>query len=193
MPLVTIKLFGELAQKFTSEFTANINSVRDAVDALCVNFPGLRPYLLNAHNEGVVFKVLIGETWEVAKDEELFLPIPQQRDICITPVIAGSGRIGSVVLGVALLGLGVAGVGFLGLSAFQVGLLGGVLLLQGLFGGQTEAPDPEDDSAKSFIFNGATNTVAAGNRIPVLYGKMRVGSQVISASIEAYQIAADED
>ena len=191
MPLVKIKLFGEMAQKFIPEFTANINSVRDAVDALCVNFPGLRPYLLNAHNEGIAFKVLIGDKWEIAKDEELFLPVPQQRDVCITPVVMGSGRVGSVVLGVALLGLGVAGVGFLGLSAFQVGLLGGVLLLQGLFGGQTEAPDPEEDEAKSFIFNGATNTVATGNRIPVLYGTMRVGSQVISASIQSYQIAVD--
>jgi predicted phage tail protein len=188
MALIKIKLFGELATKFTKEFSAEVRTVRDAIAALEVNFKGFREYLLNSDSMGVDFKVLIGETWELCKPDEVFLPIPQRREICITPVVRGSGKVGRIIAGVALIGLGIAGVGFLGLSAFQVGLLGGSLLLGGLFGGQTSAPDPETEEAKSYIFNGPTNTVAQGNRVPIVFGTLLVGSQVISASIKSYQI-----
>lgn len=188
MPLIKIRLFGEMAQKFCSEFTADIRTVRDAIAALEINFRGFREYLLNSDSLGIDFNVLVGDTWELCKPDEVFLPVPQQREICITPIIRGSGKVGRIIAGAALIGLGIAGVGFLGLSAFQVGLLGATLLLGGLFGGQTEAPDPEDDEAKSYVFNGPTNTVAVGNRVPIVLGTVLTGSQVISASIKSYQI-----
>ena len=188
MPLIKIKLFGEMAERFCSEFTADIRTVRDAIAALEINFKGFREYLLNSDSLGIDFNVLVGGTWELCKPDEVFLPVPQQREICITPVVRGSGKVGRIIAGAALIGLGIAGVGFLGLSAFQVGLLGATLLLGGLFGGQTEAPDPEDDEAKSYVFNGPTNTVAVGNRVPIVFGTVLTGSQVISASIKSYQI-----
>lgn len=36
-----------------------------------------------------------------------------------------------------------------------------------------------------YLFNGAVNTVGQGNPVPVLYGRMLVGSQVVSGAIEA--------
>ena len=48
MPLIKIKLFGEMAQRFCSEFTADIRTVRDAIAALEINFKGFREYLLNS-------------------------------------------------------------------------------------------------------------------------------------------------
>ena len=189
--MITVKLFGELATKFTSEFKAHVQTTKEAVECLCINFPGFREYLLNAEDNGIVFKALIGENWELADSEDVFLPIPQASTIAITPVIAGSGRVGRIIAGAALLGLGIAGVGFLGLSAFQVGLLGGLILIQGLFGGQTEAPDPEEENQKSYVFSGPSNTVAQGNRVPIIWGTLLVGSQIISASITAYQIPAN--
>lgn len=188
MPLIKIKLFGEMADRFCSEFTAEIRTVRDAIAALEINFEGFREYLLNSDSLGLDFHVLIGDTWELCEANEVFLPVPQKREIAITPVVRGSGKVGRIIAGVALIGLGVAGVGFLGLSAFQVGLLGATLLIGGLFGGQTDAPDPEDDEAKSYIFNGPTNTVAVGNRVPPVFGTILTGSQVISAGIRSYQI-----
>lgn len=189
--MITIKLFGEIAEKFTDEFTAAVRTTKEAVECMCINFPGFHEYLLNSDDRGVVFKVLIGDTWELGDPEEVYYPIPENRTISITPVIAGSGRVGKIIAGVALLGLGIAGVGFLGLSAFQVGMLGGLLLVQGLFGGQTQAPDPEDAEQKSYVFNGPTNTIAQGNRIQLVWGQILVGSQTISASITAYQVPGE--
>jgi predicted phage tail protein len=40
-------------------------------------------------------------------------------------------------------------------------------------------------NAPSYVFNGAVNTQAQGNPVPLLYGRMIVGSAVISAGISA--------
>lgn len=186
--MITIRLFGEMAEKFTESFTAEVRTVREAIACLEINFKGFREYLLRSGERGVNFNVLVGDSWELVKDEEVFLPVPQQKDICLTPVFGGSGRIGTIIAGVTLLGLGIAGVGFLGLSSFQIGLLGATLLLQGLFGGQTKAPDPEETDVKSYVFNGPVNVVSSGNRIPLVFGTVLVGSQVISAAITSYQV-----
>jgi predicted phage tail protein len=41
------------------------------------------------------------------------------------------------------------------------------------------------DNAPSYTFSGAVNTQAQGNPIPLLYGRMIVGSAVVSAGINA--------
>lgn len=41
------------------------------------------------------------------------------------------------------------------------------------------------DTSTSYVFSGAVNTTAQGNPVPLLYGRMTVGSAVISAGIEA--------
>jgi predicted phage tail protein len=41
------------------------------------------------------------------------------------------------------------------------------------------------DTATSYVFSSAVNTTAQGNPVPLLYGRMTVGSAVISAGIEA--------
>lgn len=186
--MITIKLYGELATKFTDELVANVSTTREAIECLCINFSDFREYLLNSEDSGIVFKALIGDSWALSTVEETFYPIPEAQTIHITPVVAGSGRVGKIIAGVALLGLGIAGVGFLGLSAFQVGLLGGLLIVQGLFGGQTGAPDPEEEDQKSYIFSGPANTVAEGNPVPIIWGSLLVGSQIASGFIESYQI-----
>lgn len=42
----------------------------------------------------------------------------------------------------------------------------------------------------SYVFNGAVNTESQGHPVPLCYGRMRVGSAVISAGIEADDYAA---
>jgi len=46
--------------------------------------------------------------------------------------------------------------------------------------------------ASSYVFNGAVNTTAQGHPVPVGYGRMIVGSAVISAGIDVDEIPVDE-
>jgi predicted phage tail protein len=69
-------------------------------------------------------------------------------------------------------------------SAIGWGLvLGGVSSL--LFTPKTHDPAATErpENKPSYAFNGPVNTTAQGNPVPVGYGRLRVGSQVISAGL----------
>ena len=193
--LTKVILHGELADIACPEYTGHIRTTRDAVRLLEVNYPQFKSYLINAHNDGVVFKVKclnpdiehLENCWEL-DETELFDPT-QGREIHIFPIPMGAGNIGKIILGVALIGLAISGVGLLGLSPLMTGVMGGLLLLSGVMGSPTEAPNPDDEDTKSFIFSGAVNTVSTGARVPVAYGYSLVtGSYVISANIRTFSI-----
>jgi predicted phage tail protein len=114
--------------------------------------------------------------------------------------------------GAGFLGLGAGGFLTAGVSS-AVGYIGTSLILGGTaqllsptisdspgsFGttspSRTRARDsftPENneiaDNRASYIFNGAVNLTAQGNPVPILYGRMRVGSVVISAGLSVEDI-----
>ena len=41
----------------------------------------------------------------------------------------------------------------------------------------------DDDSSSNYYFNGAVNTTQQGNPVPLVFGRCRVGSAVISSEI----------
>lgn len=55
--------------------------------------------------------------------------------------------------------------------------------------GGLEAPDQR----ASFLYNGSVNTVEQGGPVPVVYGRMRVGSTLISGGISIQQIDVSAD
>ena len=67
--------------------------------------------------------------------------------------------------------------------------------LPGLTGGSAGRRDSFDptnndpaDNRSSYIYNGAVNLTAQGNPVPICYGRMRVGSVVVSAGVSTTDI-----
>ena len=67
--------------------------------------------------------------------------------------------------------------------------------LPGITGGSAGRRDSFDparndpaDNRSSYIYNGAVNLTAQGNPVPVCYGRMRVGSVVVSAGVSTTDI-----
>ena len=199
--LSKLKLYGELADFCggQNQFEAVINQPIDAVRFLKANFAGLEQ-----HMSSQFYRVYVGEH---NIDEEL-LDFPSGGlDIKIIPVVTGAGNVGKIIAGVALIGLGMltGNVGFMGLMKAPVltktgiswfalsGKIGMLLILSGVAGLLTptpELPDEETDPIKSFSFSGVQQTTRAGTAIPVVYGKMLVGSIPISTKVETNDIEA---
>ena len=59
-------------------------------------------------------------------------------------------------------------------------------------GGRSNSFDPVNndpaDNRSSYIYNGAVNLTAQGNPVPICYGRMRVGSVVVSAGVSTTDI-----
>ena len=126
-------------------------------------------------------------------------------------IVLGPAAGGFLGLG---LGLSGAGMGIIGATAaVAAGYVGTALILSGTsqllsptisdspatYGATSptrqrarESFTPENnevaDNRASYIFNGAVNLTAQGNPVPLLYGRMRVGSVVVSAGLSVEDI-----
>ena len=184
--LRTVRLYGKLGARFGRIHRLAVASAAEAVRALCALRPGFERELMTSREKGVGYEQRGEKT--------------DGRDIRIAPGVmgAGVGKIFSVVLGVTLIAVasiitGGASVG--AMMAFETGLMAGALSNVGfmlMMSGVTQmlSPQPKGLSTgngvsnePSYAFNGVVNTTAQGGPVPLGYGRMIVGSAVISAGI----------
>lgn len=185
LPMKTIHLHGSLA-KFGKSFELAVNSPAMATRALCA--------LLGHKFSQVIrngrFHIVLGSMRaKVKKDvgEDEVLMGTSAKHIHIIPVVEGSSGALRVVIGVVMM--------VVGFYTGQTWLiqLGAGMALGGVAAMLTPTPKtsgPASNVAQnaSFLFNGAVNTVAQGGPIPIVYGRFRTGSTIISAGLETAEI-----
>lgn len=197
--MVTVILLGELGRQFGRRHRLAIATAAEAVRALCANFPAFERELVMSGERGVGYRVLVGR--DALALEHLHEPSGQQR-ITIAPVVSGAGSngLGQILLGAALIavawwnpmGWAAAGSFLSQTTLYSVGtsmVLGGVAQM---IAPTPKASDPSErpENKPSYSFNGAVNTTAQGHPVPVGYGRLIVGSAVISAGIDVDEVAA---
>lgn len=200
----TVRLYGDLAEKYGPIHVFDIETPAEAGKALAVNFPGFVPDVAHRH-----FRVVRGDLTKGMEHDEsqLRLRMGKETDLHIVPAVAGAGRNGGilkVVLGIALVATSIftAGVSGLGATAFSIGgmgvswgniaMFGASMLLKGIV--QLASPQPKSNYKEretaanpSFLFNGPVNTMEQGGPVPLVYGRIRMGGHVISSSLRAEQ------
>lgn len=94
-------LGGELGEKYGTEHKYyNLRSPAEAIKLLCINYPALQQDLIEAHDNGIGYKVIQGGA--AMGYDELALPFGS-RPLMVVPVITGSGgSTGQILLGVGL-------------------------------------------------------------------------------------------
>ncbi len=195
--MATIILLGELGRQFGRRHKMVVASAAEAVRALSANFPTFERELVSSGERGVGYKVLVGR--DELNLERLHEPSGQQR-ITIAPVISGAGGngLGQIILGAALIavawwnpmGWAAAGSFLSQATLYSVGtsmILGGVAQMIAPTPKSTD-PSERPENKPSYSFNGAVNTTAQGQPVPVGYGRLIVGSAVISAGIDVDEV-----
>jgi len=147
----------------------------------------------------------------------LVLPWSEREVFSITPVLtgAGGGGVGQIFAGIGLVALAIVtagvGTGFLGLglgatagaftlgaaASSAIGSIGAALILGGVAQMISPAPQnpigtsmergPEAAKLESFSFSGIVNTSKQGLPVPITYGRVIVGSAVISVGLDVVQ------
>lgn len=179
-----VKLYGKLGTKFGRVHEFAVDSAREAVQALCALYPGFREELMTSKDRGYGYAIFLGKR-NITKDELTFAPHDDE-DIRIAPVPFGNkkGGVLNIIVGVILIVLGYIFPPF-GVYSIPAGIgmiAGGVIQL--LMPGP-KAPKGQDkpEDIPGYSFNGPINTQAQGNPVPLLYGRLTIGSAVISAGI----------
>jgi len=207
-----VKVYGALRKRLGQcRFEFDVATPAQAIKALCVNFPGLEKWLIDSEKDGIGYRVAVSK--EKATEENvapLLMPFSDREVFSITPVVAGAGRgTGQILAGVALIAVAIAapGVGFVGgsfsvvpgASGFAAGVaaaagnIGVFLTLSGI--ATAISPQPElnstlDESVQleSFTFSNVVNTSRQGMPCPIAYGRLFVGSAVLSSGLDVDQV-----
>lgn len=194
---MTVLLYGFLGKKFGKVHKYAVKTPAEAIKALCMTIKGFKESVI----KGGSYKVCVGGKEYRSKDQ-LDHPMSIDSTLRIIPVVGGSGGgnnsgwamiIIGIILVVATWGVYgydvIAGGGSMAFYAGVALIASGVATLM-MVPPTQQAPASYDtvERRASKIFNGAQNTAAQGNPVPICYGKLLVGSQVISAGLSVDQV-----
>lgn len=190
-----VRLYGRLGAQFGRIHMLAVSSAAEAIRALCVLVPGFERALADSDAHGVRYACFLGK--QNIGEDDMRRPVGGDA-IRIAPILAGAKQAGlfQTILGAVLVAVAVVYTGGVGAAfaasgwAGTAAVLGASLMLGGvvqMLSPQQKGLSAQDsaDNGASYNFNGPVNTSAQGNPVPLLYGRMIVGSSVISAGIFA--------
>lgn len=156
-------LHGEIGEKFGTECNLAINSPSEAIRALQANNPEFEAFLISQslQDKEYTFRSENGliEDFDLQSSDDTYH---------IIPAMKGSGG----ALGI---------LGNIGMGIFT-SLLSGWIMKK-LFPNKNKDDDQARINSNSYLYNGAENVEKQGVPIPIGYGRLRVGSKIISNAL----------
>ena len=215
MKAVNIKLHGHIGEAIGEEWDLHVANVSEAMHAINVlSKRKLYKYLGDSDKKSAKYRVLINgrdfssekrldgcstkEDLENIKNSELCLASSNLKTIDIIPILEGASSIFNIILGVILVIIGIIvfpASPFLGYSLIAAGI---GLVASGITALLMEPPEFEEvksiqgGGTTSYLFSGPQNVVKEGGPVPLGYGELLVGSQVISATYGVSDILATQ-
>lgn len=189
--MTNITLHGILAREFGNTFRMKIHKACNVVKAISVNRKGFNKRILDLSREGFNYTIIVDGS-KITELQELSLQREPQ-EIHLVPCIIGSGPVtAAAILTGASSVLGFGTVFTATMASSQI--LGAIMLTTVSMGlSMLLAPDaPKQASASSaalqssFSFSNKVNAASQGSPVPVGYGRLKVGSQVIQVCVKSY-------
>lgn len=198
--MLTVRLHGHLEEKFGSEFYFEAATVREVIDALQANFDDFTEEFIKDER---AYNILVdAEAQEVGG---CVVPIKTDSTIDIIPIIGGAGflkALGLIIVGAllviaapyaagALFQAGLIGAGSVtGLSVAAVAggiqatvaAIGWGLALAGVASLLAGPDGPDGGGPKSSSLSQMENIVGQGMPVPIGYGRLLLGSIVLSST-----------
>ena len=198
----SIRLHGYLGERFGKSFELDVQTPAEAIRALCYQLPGFKLVLAD-DTDG--FKCFAAST--SLAEQDLLLPFSSKEVFHVVPAVTGAAEgksggtqilIGIVLIAAAFFTIGASwGASYpLLFEAVMTGMtvVGTSMILGGVATLLFAPPKPSGSSERpenrpSYNFNGAVNTTQQGGCIPLLYGELICGSQVVSAGLFVEDVA----
>ena len=172
--MTKINLHGLLAEEFGHSFQMEIGRADLVFEAIDANRRGFKKRILDLHKEGFNYAMLIDKN-KIENKEDVSI-VKKAETIDLVPVLEGAG---AEILIPLIIGV--------------VSTTASILLAPKP---PKPAAAPEirqstDASQTSFSFSNIANRAAQGTPVPVGYGEMIVGSEVIQSTIKSYPIGLE--
>tara|TARA_R110002051_G_scaffold195163_1_gene263361 strand:+ start:3078 stop:3677 length:600 start_codon:yes stop_codon:yes gene_type:complete len=173
--MTNIRLHGVLAKEYGQNFCLSVGRPKNVLHAIDANRDGFIARVIQLYKEGCVYEVIINKKRFDNQEDSQDPHDPETIDL--VPAITGSG------------------------PAFFLPLLGGSVLLANIasavfFAAVSYALTPQPEvqqveataqaNKQSQIFNNIGNVASQGAPLPLGYGRLKVGSQIIQSTVKSY-------
>lgn len=185
--MVNVRFYGSLKQ-FGTEFRLDCKTPAEVVQALTSQIPKLRQFIQKG-----LFTVRVGREYLDNRhlEQGLNQHLKDDATVHFTPVLKGSKKAGlfQTIVGAVMVVVGVltSWVGGPYLIAGGISLMaGGVAQMLTKMPSMSTSRDVEKKQSTSF--SNLSNMAAQGRPMPLAYGRIRVGSLIISQGVETMDI-----
>lgn len=185
--MVNVRFYGSLKQ-FGTEFRLDCRTPAEVVQALTSQISKLRQFIQQG-----LFTVRVGREYLDNRylEQGLNQHLKDDSTVHFTPVLKGSKKAGlfQAIVGAAMVVVGVftSWDGGAALIAGGIGLMaGGVAQMLTKMPSMSTGKDAERKQSTSF--SNLSNMAAQGRPMPLSYGRIRVGSLIISQGVETMDI-----
>ena len=181
--MIRLHLYGQLKKDYGDYMDFDARTPREAVTALAYQCPKYKKYLQENN-----WHIILGDKENEISEQELDIHLGKYQEVHLIPAIEGQGKWGATIVGAALFVVGVV------TGSAPLMWMGGAMVVGGLIAATTKVPgiqetrQEEKDKRASFLFSGAVNSSTQGLPIPRGYGRVLIGSSVVSASVYAEQL-----
>lgn len=185
--MVNVRFYGSLKQ-FGTEFRLDCKTPAEVVQALTSQIPKLRQFIQQG-----LFTVRVGREYLDNRylEHGLNQHLKDDSTVHFTPVLKGSKKAGlfQTIVGAVMVVVGAftSWAGGAALIAGGIGLMaGGVAQMLTKMPSMSTGKDVEKKQSTSF--SNLSNMAAQGRPMPLAYGRIRVGSLIISQGVETMDI-----
>ena len=185
--MVNVRFYGSLKQ-FGAEFRLDCKTPAEVVHALTSQIPKLRQFIQQG-----LFTVRVGREYLDNRylEQGLNQHLKDDATVHFTPVLKGSKKAGlfQTIVGAVMVVVGAftSWAGGAALIAGGIGLIaGGVAQMLTKMPSMSTGKDAERKQSTSF--SNLSNMAAQGRPMPLAYGRIRVGSLIISQGVETMDI-----
>lgn len=173
--MIKVSIAGKLGKVIGSNWNLEVSTFQDLFNAIEANTGKLRNYLSRSKKDKLAIFV---DDDLVEADCFLNQPI-KGKQVKIIPVLAGGASMiaAYIVTTIGLKGMAAMVVQFVLTAVISTAISYGISLLISKL---LRPDDPDATRTSSFVFSGAENVTQQGQVVPVGYGRMIVGSNVVS-------------
>ena len=188
--MTEVIIHGEMGKIFGKTHKFKVSKLLEILRALSVSRNGFKNYVINQSSEGINYAMIDPKNPEKTfKSAQEFQEADAPETIHIVPSISGAA-LGSFIAAVGTFITTAAGAiaGAISAGGFLANLAIG-LIIQGIMSLLFPVEIPKSQTAEtkidqsSYIFSNLDNNLVQGFPIPLMYGELRIGSNIIGTNV----------
>jgi predicted phage tail protein len=175
--MTIVNIHGILAREFGNSFILSLPNPKDVLEAIDCNREGFLQRLIELQREGLCYDLIINKE-RITNGPDMD-NISNPATIDLVPAISGSGQF-------------IAAAFKLLTAKTFAATVAKAIIFAAISYALTPKPENEaleieaDASKSSLIFSNTVNVASQGSPVPIGYGRLQVGSQVIQATIKSF-------